>query len=64
MGYRGHAHEGSAVVHVDQRRRGRIPTSTWRWLKRRSAVEPTIGHLKSDRRLDKNRLKGALGDRS
>ena len=31
-------------------------------MKRRAAVEPTIGHLKSHYRLDQNRLKGTLGD--
>jgi IS5 family transposase len=31
-------------------------------IKRRSAIEPTIGHMKSDGRLDRNPLKGALGD--
>jgi IS5 family transposase len=31
--------------------------------KRRSAIEPTIGHMKSsDGRLGRNPLKGALGD--
>ena len=29
---------------------------------RRAAIEPTIGHLKDNKRLDKNRLKGSLGD--
>src|SRR5680860_1130075 len=62
MGYRGHGYDGECIVHVDKRRRGRIAKSTWKWMKRRSAIEPTIGHLKSSRRLDKNRLKGALGD--
>ena len=33
-----------------------------RWLKRRQAVEPAIGHLKSDHRLDRCWLKGASGD--
>lgn len=33
-----------------------------RLLKRRQAVEPAIGHLKSDHRLDRCWLKGALGD--
>lgn len=33
-----------------------------KWLRRRSAVEPAIGHLKSDNRLDRCWLKGALGD--
>ena len=32
------------------------------WLRRRSAVEPAIGHLKSDHRMNRCWLKGALGD--
>ena len=32
-------------------------------LRRRSAIEPTIGHMKSDGRLRRNWLKGTLGDR-
>jgi len=32
------------------------------WLRRRQAVEPAIGHLKSDHRMDRCRLQGALGD--
>ena len=32
------------------------------WLRRRQAVEPAIGHLKSDHRLDRCWLQGALGD--
>ena len=31
-------------------------------IKRRSAIEPAIGHMKMDGRLDRNPLKGALGD--
>ena len=33
-----------------------------RWLKRRQAVEPAIGHLKSDNRMDRCWLQGSLGD--
>ena len=33
-----------------------------RWLKRRQAVEPAIGHLKSDHRMNRCWLKGKLGD--
>jgi IS5 family transposase len=33
-----------------------------RWLKRRQAVKPAIGHLKSDNRMDRCRLQGASGD--
>ncbi len=31
-------------------------------MKRRAAVEPSIGHLKSEHRLERNRLKGAAGN--
>lgn len=31
-------------------------------IKRSSAIEPTIGHMKTDGRLDRNPLKGSLGD--
>ena len=34
----------------------------WRWMKRRAAVEPSIGHLKSEHRLKRNRLKGTAGN--
>jgi len=62
MGYRGHNHTGPETVLVDKRRRGTIPKTIWRWMKRRAAVEPSIGHLKSDHRLERNRLKGTTGD--
>ena len=47
--------------------RGRIKTMTQmqrRWLKRRQAVEPAIGHLKSDNRMQRCWLQGATGDAS
>ena len=61
-GYRGHDYEGACEVHVDRVRRGKIAKSLWRWMKRRSAVEPGIGHLKSEHRMDRCRLKGEAGD--
>jgi transposase, IS5 family len=45
--------------------RGKIKTLTKaqrRWLKRRQAVEPAIGHLKSDNRMQRCWLQGATGD--
>jgi transposase, IS5 family len=60
--YKKHDYAGECEVHIDQKRRGTIPKSTWKWLKRRAAIEPTIGHLKDNKRLDRNRLKGSLGD--
>jgi hypothetical protein len=62
MGYRGHDYDGAVTVHVDKRRRARTPLALWRWMKRRAAVEPSIGHLKSEHRLDRNRLKGIEGN--
>ena len=62
MGYRGHNYEGGVTVRVDKRRRGRTPRPLWRWMKRRAAVEPSIGHLKAEHRLERNRLKGVAGD--
>jgi IS5 family transposase len=62
MGYRGHNYAGDHGVIVDKRRRGETPKRIWRWMKRRASVEPTIGHLKTDHRLDRNLLRGTLGD--
>jgi len=47
---------------VDKERRDTTKKSLWRWMKRRSAVEPRIGHLKQEHRMDRNRLSGELGD--
>ena len=33
-----------------------------RWLKRRQSIEPVFGHLKNDHRMDRNWLKGEVGD--
>jgi IS5 family transposase len=62
MGYRGHDYEGAVAVHVDKRRRGKTPRALWRWMKRRAAVEPSIGHLKNEHRMERNRLKGVEGN--
>lgn len=40
----------------------RLPKRLKTLLKRRQVVEPVIGHMKADRLLDKNWLKGADGD--
>ncbi len=63
QGYRGHQWEGDGIIHVDKRRRGRTARSVWRWMKRRAAIEPGIGHLKQEHRMDRNRLKGIAGDK-
>jgi IS5 family transposase len=61
-GYRGHGYEGNATVHIDKERRGTTAKSLWRWMKLRAAVEPSIGHLKHEHRMDRNRLKSKCGD--
>jgi IS5 family transposase len=59
-GYRGHGVKGTRVL-VSGTRRGLTPTLA-RLLKRRSAIEPEIGHMKSDGRLARCGLTGPLGD--
>jgi len=62
-GYRGHGLPApyDMRVFVSQQKRGVTPAIK-RELKRRSAVEPVIGHLKSDHRMDRNFLIGSEGD--
>lgn len=62
LGFRGvdGDNPGKEIIH-----RGRyksLSAQQRRWLGRRQAVEPAIGHLKSDHRMDRCWLKGALGD--
>src|SRR6218665_481316 len=62
LGFRGvdAANPGIQIIH-----RGRFKSLTdaqRRWLKRRQAVEPTIGHLKHDNGMDRCWLQGATGD--
>ena len=64
LGFRGkdvdQANPDLEIIH-----RGRIKCMTKtqrRWLKRRQAVEPAIGHLKSDNRMQRCWLQGATGD--
>ena len=48
------------TVHVDKRRRCRTHQALWRWMKRHAAVEPSIGHLKSEHRLERWNSIGCL----
>ena len=59
-GYRGHGVEATKVL-ISGTRRGITPLLA-RLLKRRSAIEPEIGHMKSDGRLARCPLKGRIGD--
>lgn len=61
-GYKGHSCTTDACkVYISGAKRGITPALHKR-LKRRSAIEPVIGHMKSDSRLARNFLKGANGD--
>jgi IS5 family transposase len=59
-GYRGHDAD-KARVFVAGQKRGLTPTIR-RERRRRAAIEPVIGHLKSDGHLGRNFLRGAEGD--
>jgi transposase, IS5 family len=59
-GYRGHGVSGATAVIVAGRRRAITPTIR-RELRRRSAIEAMIGHVKLDGKLGRNHLAGAVG---
>ncbi len=61
-GYKGHDYESAAWVILSGRKRGLTPTMK-RELRRRSAIEPMIGHAKNDGRLGRNYLLGHDGDK-
>lgn len=63
QGYRGHGYEGPTIVHVVRSIPKRATRAVRRMLKRRAAIEPTISHLKSGNRMDRNYLTGQEGDR-
>jgi IS5 family transposase len=63
-GYKGNPKQlDDTTVHLANRRKSSMKPSEWRWFKRRSAIEPVIGHMKDDNRMDRNYLKGADGDK-
>lgn len=59
-GYKGVKLEGVRILMSGQKRG--ITRTLKAMIKRRSAIEPAIGHMKMDGRLGRNPLKGALGD--
>ncbi len=61
-GYAGHDYPNKFRVYKSGQKRGITPTIR-RELRRRSAIEPVIGHLKTDGRLGRNFLKGRNGDK-
>jgi IS5 family transposase len=61
-GYRGHGYEGETEVHIPGRGKRKRTRAERKWMRRRSAVEPVIGHVKHDNRMIRNFLKGVEGD--
>jgi IS5 family transposase len=62
-GYRGHGLPSpyGMRVYISEQKRG-VTKAIKRELRRRAAVEPVIGHLKSDHRMNRNFLIGSHGD--
>jgi transposase, IS5 family len=63
QGYRGHDYSGAAKVHIVGRGFKKLTRPLRKLLKRRSSIEPVIGHAKSECRLGRNVLKGREGDK-
>jgi transposase, IS5 family len=60
-GYKGHG-VLDVSVHLDQQKK-KVETKAFRkWLRRRSAIEPLIGHMKNDGGPKRNHLLGKQGD--
>lgn len=52
-GYRGHDYQGDATIHVSGTSTRKLTRTQKKRRRRRSAVEPKIGHLKSDNRMQR-----------
>lgn len=61
-GYRGHDYKGLAAVHIAGSSKRKLTRSERKRRRRRSAVEPKIGHAKSDHRMGRCFLQGLAGD--
>ena len=61
-GYRGHGYTGAAEVHIAGQRKKNTTRAERKRKRRRSAIEPKIGHLKSDHRMNRCFLARLCGD--
>lgn len=62
QGYKGHG-VTQAQVSIVPRRKNHASRAIRQWWRRRNAIEPIIGHQKSEHRLNRNKLAGELGDK-
>ncbi len=44
-GYKGHNYDGEGIIHIARRGLRKVRPSLRKWLRRRSAIEPLIGHI-------------------
>ena len=63
LGYRGVEADNPQVRIVHRGKSKRLSAQERKLLERRQAIEPIIGHLKADHRMDRCHLKGETGDR-
>jgi IS5 family transposase len=62
--YRGQGEEiNGTEIRITGKRKKSLSRWEWKWCRRRAAIEPIIGHLKSDNRMERNHLLGEEGDR-
>jgi transposase, IS5 family len=62
LGFRGVDADNPGVEIIHRGKYKSLTSQQRRWLKRRQAIEPMIGHAKSDNRMDRCWLQGAIGD--
>jgi IS5 family transposase len=62
LGFRGVDEDNPGVEIIHRGKHKSLTKKQRRWLKRRQAIEPAIGHCKQDNRMERCWLKGALGD--
>ena len=63
LGYRGVDADNPGVTITHRGKARRLGEMGLKLIKRRNAIEPVIGHLKADHRMDRCHLKGEMGDR-
>jgi len=62
LGFRGVDADNPGVQIIHRGKYKSLTHQQRRWLKRRQAIEPAIGHAKSDHRMDRCWMQGTLGD--
>ena len=63
LGYRKHDYTGEAIINIVGRSRRNLTRAQRKWYNRRSVIEGDIGHMKNEHRLNRNYLKGKVGDK-